>query len=259
MNKLVLSVLVVLSLSGSVKGSDVGITGGAGEPLSAATKRLFNAVITDNVDQIMAALAAGADVNARDSNGWTPLHFAAMNGDADAVRALRTAGAEVNARGYDGYIPLHLAARSGDLPVVQYLLAAGAKVNAKIKAGATPLQFAASFGNLDVVQYLLALPQVDLTLTNNLGETAQEQARRCRRDEIADRIGAEIENRRRWSPLRKAFIGVVVGAELNAARDALDALLAEGDGAPTSAAGGGGGSAGAADDADGTEEHKGDQ
>lgn len=49
----------------------------------------------------------GADsVDWRDRSGWTPLHYAANWGDAAAIRALIEAGADADARNNGGQTPL---------------------------------------------------------------------------------------------------------------------------------------------------------
>jgi ankyrin repeat protein len=49
--------------------------------------------------EVQSAIEDGADVNARDNNGWTPLMFAAWNNsNADVVETLIKNGADVNAR-----------------------------------------------------------------------------------------------------------------------------------------------------------------
>jgi ankyrin repeat protein len=51
-------------------------------------------------------LAAGADVNAKDSVGWTALHQAAYGAHKEPVELLIAEGADVNAKDQDDYTPL---------------------------------------------------------------------------------------------------------------------------------------------------------
>lgn len=71
---------------------------------------------------------AGVDVNAADSEGWTPLHFAARSGSAEAVQLLLNAGAQVNVRDSKGITPLHraLLPKHHNFPLLEALLEAGA-------------------------------------------------------------------------------------------------------------------------------------
>jgi ankyrin repeat protein len=56
-----------------------------------------------------------AEVDAKDTDGWTPLHSAAANGHLDVVEFLVERQAEVNAKNKDRATPLHLAALNGHL------------------------------------------------------------------------------------------------------------------------------------------------
>jgi uncharacterized protein len=56
---------------------------------------------------VQAAIAKGADVNAKDDNGATPLLLAAQtNGNPDVIKVLAKAGADLNAKDANGCTPL---------------------------------------------------------------------------------------------------------------------------------------------------------
>ena len=83
-----------------------------------------------------------------------PLHWSARNGHLEVVRALIKAGADVNAKDNDGWTPLHYSAWNGHLEVARALIEAGADVNAKENGGSTPLHAAAEKGHKSVIKIL---------------------------------------------------------------------------------------------------------
>ena len=116
-----------------------------------ATEKLLSAwdsgVVADHSmqDYIRELISVGADVNARSTDGWTPLMFAARKSTPEIVQLLLEKGADVNARGIFGRTPLMFAARKSSTPeMVQLLLEKGADVNARGPGDMTPLMFAAS-------------------------------------------------------------------------------------------------------------------
>ena len=102
-------------------------------------------------------LEAGAEANAADSGGATPLHHAAWQGQVEAVRALLlNAAVSPGVTDAKGVTPLHLASRHGQLDAASVLLEAGADAGAASDAGATPLHFAARRGETAMAKLLLA-------------------------------------------------------------------------------------------------------
>lgn len=87
----------------------------------------------------MFSLSLGADINAPDAYGYTPLMNAAMLGRLKVVRALIELGADVQRKGQFGYTALHAAAQGGHLEAVQALVKYGASVNCKNDDGDIPL------------------------------------------------------------------------------------------------------------------------
>jgi ankyrin repeat protein len=69
-------------------------------------------------------LLATEDVNARDNEGWTPLHFAAQSGEPEVVALLLDAGAQVDALNDKGMPPIYWAIMTprGDQPATIRLL-----------------------------------------------------------------------------------------------------------------------------------------
>ncbi|KJH45924.1 ankyrin repeat protein [Dictyocaulus viviparus] len=68
----------------------------------------------------------GANVNAADAYGLTPLHYAAMKANTLTAQALLTNGANVNPKGVKGMTPLPTACIHGSDDIVRLLLSNGA-------------------------------------------------------------------------------------------------------------------------------------
>lgn len=123
-------------------------------PLAGCGTGLTRAAKHGDTMTVNRLLALGADVNAKDELGLTPLMQAAMNGHADVLQALIEKGAEVNARSPNGMNALIFAAGRGDAATVQALLAKGADADAANTDGNTALDIARVNNRTRVVELL---------------------------------------------------------------------------------------------------------
>ena len=105
-----------------------------------------------------------------DSDGRTPLHYAAEYGRLNIVNLLLTHGANLEARNNAGQSPLYFASNSGHLAIVEALVAHGADPTIGNDSGATPLYSAARYGHLKTVEFLRS-KDVDIDVTNEWGWT----------------------------------------------------------------------------------------
>ncbi len=111
--------------------------------MSDTGKLAIRAAKKGDVESLRALLAADpALLDARDTDGSTPLHCAAWKGHAPAVALLLAAGADpraVNHNDHWGTTPLHAAAHANQAGICEQLIAAGADPAAVDAEGRTPL------------------------------------------------------------------------------------------------------------------------
>ena len=101
-------------------------------------------------------IAAGADVNAAQGDGTTPLIWAVYKVDADLVATLLKHGAKPNVANKYGSSPLAEAVKIADAGIAKQLLDAGADVESPNADGQSALMLAARTGALEVAKELVA-------------------------------------------------------------------------------------------------------
>jgi ankyrin repeat protein len=139
---------------------------------AADAERLLVAVKDGDLRVVHALLQQHVDVNAREADGTTALHWAARADDLATVRALLAAGADVDATNRYGVTPLSLAATNGNAAVIGALLDADADPNAALLEGETVLMTAARSGDPACVELLLEYGADPNAKEAGLGETA---------------------------------------------------------------------------------------
>ena len=100
----------------------------------------------------------GASIGARDHEGNTPLHDAAVGGNTETIEYLLDNGANVNALNDSNETPMHRAAAYGNLQAVELLAKKGANTSAVSKRG-TPLALAEIKGHSAVAKFLKNLAE----------------------------------------------------------------------------------------------------
>lgn len=118
-------------------------------------KKLLDVVERGSANEVLEALDAGADVNAKNALGQTALHVAAARGHHHVVSVLLDRGALVNEAAMDGSSPLAAACEHGHDIVAGLLLKHKARPDAPALNGLAPIHIATRRGQRGLVQLLL--------------------------------------------------------------------------------------------------------
>jgi ankyrin repeat protein len=103
---------------------------------------LLEAAENGDLIKVQTLLENGANPNAKDNAGRTPLHIAALWGRVEIVKLLLERDVNPNAKDNYGDTPLHIAALWGHVEIVKILLERGADPNAKDNDEHIPLDYA---------------------------------------------------------------------------------------------------------------------
>jgi ankyrin repeat protein len=153
------------------------------EERRALDQQMVEAAFVCDLLRVRTLLARGADPNARDEDGRTPLFSAVLGGSIALLGLLLESKADVNARDETEATVLHVAAEEVLPEAASLLIARGADVNAQDGEGNTPLArgIRSARGRYDVVRLLLEAGAKD-DIPNASGETPRALAERLGED-----------------------------------------------------------------------------
>lgn len=128
---------------------------------------IFQSVKKRILKNVCLLIKRRANLRARTISGSTVLHVAVLSNCKKTLQMLLDAGADLEARNDQGETPLFMAIKFGEHVSLQYLIEKGANIEAKDTMGMTPLDRA-----LDAEYY--AFSEIDKQIINIL-KTALEQ------------------------------------------------------------------------------------
>jgi len=120
---------------------------------------IINAIDCGSTLCINWMLQKGVDLDFRDEEGYTPLHSAIERSADDrheVLKLLLQAGAPINLKGINDWTPAHMAAAKDDIDALRILVQHGAdlSIRTEIDDYATPLEEARNLRKMNAVRYL---------------------------------------------------------------------------------------------------------
>ena len=179
---------------------------------AAIIDELTNAVKTKDIQKINELVSKGADINASDSYGATPLIYAVAHGQIEIVKLLIDKGAKVNAEDSLGEKPLFEAVSSNSTEIAKLLIDKGANVNSRAtNTSETVLDIAEFNKNSDMVKLLKeagAKPKPIKPIEGGINGELLEAAENNETQKVSELIskGADVNAKSStgWTPLMNA-------------------------------------------------------
>ncbi|MGI9337729.1 MAG: ankyrin repeat domain-containing protein [Gammaproteobacteria bacterium] len=134
------------------------------------SEMLFLAAYDGDTAELRSLIDEGADIDAKNDDGLTPLHVAAGQGQTEIVLALVNAGAAIEAKMNGGSTPLHVAVIHFETETALALVKAGADIDAKDEYGETALHSAARESQAETALALIKAG-ADIEAKDNEGVT----------------------------------------------------------------------------------------
>ena len=136
---------------------------------------VHTAILFGKDDILQLLIENGADINAKDNQGNSPIYIAVKNNEIRILRILIEKGADINAKNNLGQSPLHLAVELNNFNYTQVLILSHADINTLDANRNSPIHIAIKNGNIEIMKYLIRI-RADLNIRNSDGLTPFEIA-----------------------------------------------------------------------------------
>ena len=121
---------------------------------------------------VQTLITHGADLNALDEHGYTPVMIAVECGNCELVELLHDYGCDINVTASNGWSLLHIAVSEGHTEIFEMLVSKfGMSPLVVDEAGDTPLHVCAELGHYDCVRFSLQEFQPPIYIRNRAGKT----------------------------------------------------------------------------------------
>ena len=161
---------------------------------------LHQAVLVGNIAILKALIERGAQLNEKDSVGYTPLYKAVIKDNTEISKLLieKLDKSQLNEKGYSGDTPLHDAVFQGNVEISKLLIEKldKSQLNGKNSVGDTPLYDAVSQGNVEISKLLIEkLDKSQLNEKGNSGNTPLHDAIIKAHREIIDAFSDKVADK----------------------------------------------------------------
>jgi len=143
----------------------------------------------------------GANVNAKNNDGFTALSLAAYYGREGLAQLLIDNDAEINTKNNSGRTPLYWAARQGHKGLLQLLISNGADLHEKDNWGYNPITAAANWGHKEIVEILISKDADVNSADDYYGRTPLSCAAGVGHTEVVELLiinGANVNSKDTW-------------------------------------------------------------
>ena len=113
---------------------------------------LHIAVMNGHLDDVLKLIGQGADCEAKDNKGYTPLHYATAYHRVEILGLLASVyKVNLDVMTKECFTPLHLAVAADDEQCIELLIKYGANPDVRTNEGTTPLHLAAAWNNTQAI------------------------------------------------------------------------------------------------------------